>query len=113
LNKKLLRLLIASLLFISSFSFAQTGSQYLYVEIRGLSANRGVPELKKELQSINSIRSIEYCENAGLLIIETSSPVDSVRSNVNRLLHSLNYKYEMKSAIPIEEAHRICNRKSN
>jgi len=113
LNKKLLPLLITLPLFLSSICFALTGSEYLFVEIGGLSQQRGVPELKKELQSITEIKTIEYCEKAGLLIIETTTPIDSVRSKVNHLLHSLNYRYIIKSSIPIEEAHKICNRNSN
>ncbi|MFZ7115879.1 MAG: hypothetical protein ACO1G9_10900 [Bacteroidota bacterium] len=109
--KKLLRnLLLFPPLFLSIFSFADSDKAYLFVEIRGLSAVRGVPDLRKELTAISSIKTFEYCEKSGLLILGTDQSIDSLRSNVNRLLHSRNYHYVIKSPIPIDAARNICNR---
>ena len=112
MKTQLPQFLLILAIFLSVSSFAQTGNQYLFVEIRGLSAQRGVPELKKELDVIKAINSIEYCEKAGLLILHSENSIEAVRSEVNQLLHSLNYKYTIKSAIPIEEARKICSKNS-
>lgn len=107
--KSLLRTLIILSLFLMAIkSFGQTGTHYLYVEIRGLSAQRGVPELTQQLHSIPAVDSVSYCENVGLAIIHTKTPAVDSRSDINRLLHSLNYHYVIKSDIPIEEARKIC-----
>lgn len=111
LKKNLLHLLPVLALLLSSFTFADSAKEYLYVEIRGLSQQRGVPELKKEMAVISEISTIEYYEKSGLLIIGTNQSVDSLRSNVNRLLHQLNYHYTLKSTISIEEARNICTGK--
>lgn len=110
LKKNLHQLLLILALLLSSFTFADSAKEYLYVEIRGLSQQRGVPELKKELSTIPEISSFEYCDKAGLLILGTNESIDSLRSNVNRLLHRLNYHYIIKSSISIEDAKNICNR---
>ena len=110
LKKNLHQSLLILALLLSSFTFADSAKEYLYVEIRGLSQQRGVPELKKELSTITEISSFEYCDKAGLLILGTNDSIDSLRSNVNRLLHRLNYHYIIKSSISIEDAKNICNR---
>ena len=110
MKKLLLNTLIFLPLFLSTITFADSCKAYLFIEIRGLSTTRGVPELEKELTTIPSIKSFEYCEKSGLLILGTDQSIDSLRSTVNRLLHSRNYHYVITSAIPIEGARSICNR---
>jgi hypothetical protein len=112
---KLLILLFfpVSLLFTFSDSSAQSNGNYLFVEIRGLSPQRGVPELKEQLKAIPEIDGMEYCEKSGLTILHTKTSAVENRSKVNALLHSLNYKYTIKSEIPIEEARKICDKNSH
>jgi len=111
--KSPLLLLLGSLLLIISNSPAQTNGHYLFVEIRGLSPQRGVPELREQLKAIPAIDTIEYCEKSGLTILHTKTSAVENRSKVNALLHSLNYKYTIKSEIPIEEARKICDKNTH
>ena len=98
------------MLFFLSDAIGQSDGHYLYVEIRGLSEQRGAPELKAQLKTIAAIDVVDYCEKSGPTIIHTRSDAKSIRSHVNSLLHSLNYKYTIKSDIPIDEARKICEK---
>lgn len=109
----ILLFITVSLLLTLSDSSAKSNGNYLFVEIRGLSPQRGVPELKEQLKAIPEIDAIEYCEKTGLTILHTKTNADESRSKVNALLHSLNYKYVIKSEIPIEEARKICDKNSH
>lgn len=114
LNTVLLRFyFILSFVFLFSESYSQSDRHYLYVEIRGLSNQRGVPELRQELTATGVVDSVTYCENAGLAILHTVPPADSARTKINLLLHKLNYKYILKSEIPIEEARKLCGKFSH
>lgn len=112
MKSTLLFLTISLFLSISNI-LAQSGGKYLFVEIRGLSPQRGVPELREQLKVIPAIDNIEYCEKTGLTILHTETSAVEIRSKVNALLHSLNYKYTIKSEIPIEEARKICDKNSH
>lgn len=92
---------------------AQSGGHFLYLEIRGLSQQRGVPELKSQLQSIPAIDSVVYCENNGLVIVHTTTPASVSRRAVYNLLKNLNYHFYIKNDIPAEEAERICYRQNH
>lgn len=109
----ILLFITVSLLLTLSDSSAKSNGNYLFVEIRGLSPQRGVPELKEQLKAIPEIDAIEYCEKTGLTILHTKTNADESRAKVNALLHSLNYKYVIKSEISIEEARKICDKNSH
>jgi hypothetical protein len=112
LVKRLLPFITVLLLFVSNWSFAQNPHNYLFVEIPGLSRNRGVPELENQLKSIAGIDSLAYCDNVGLLIIRSNPNSTHLRAEVNKLLHSLNYHYTIKKTLPIEEAQKACMARS-
>lgn len=93
----------------SEFSFSQTKSNYIYIEIPGLTVDRGFPEFRQALVGISEIRSIQYCEKLGIAILQCNHHETNLEKNIAVALTKAHYKFHIKNPVAIESLVDVCN----
>lgn len=96
------------LITISVNSYAQVSDKIIYIEIQGLTTERGFPEVQAILMAIEKVHNVEYCQKLGIVIIEASSNSSGIEKSIHTKLKSANYKFIQKKNVSIEALEVPC-----
>lgn len=102
-----MKLISALALFIfillkSTCSFSQTNSRYIFIEVPGLTTERGFPEFNQLLSGLEQVNHIQYCQKLGVAIINVKTPSEGFEKTISIILRKSNYKFFIKEPVPIE-----------
>lgn len=111
------QLRLIALLLVCSFlvngTAKATAPSYIFVEVPGISLDRGFPQLRDELRALPELGEIDFCEGLGLAIIAVHGDTHQAKQRINSLLHKLRYKYAIKRDADIGAVRTLCERKSH
>lgn len=107
---KILTYLIFSVLtLISGFSYSQKSTKYVFVEIQGITVERGFPDVRQSLSVLPELITIQYCQQLGLAILQVNTGADHTEKNIAKILSKANYRFYIKEPVPIESLISPCH----
>lgn len=100
-------LLAICLLLISLKSYSQD-SRTIYIEVQGLSIERGFPELHQLITGLPEVLKVRYCEKLGLAIVDVHHDSLSTENKLKVILRKSNYRFFIKQNIPPHLLPDVC-----
>lgn len=94
---------------ISGISYSQKSTRFIYVEIQGLTVERGFPEVRQSLSILPELITIRYCQQLGLAILQVNNGPEHTERNISKILSKANYRFYIKDPVPIESLVTPCH----
>jgi len=107
--KTLTYLIFSILMLISGFSYSQKSTRYIFVEIQGLTVDRGFPDVRQSLSVLPERITIQYCQQLGLAILQVNNGAEHTEKNISKILSKNNYRFYIKKPVPIESLITPCH----
>lgn len=80
----------------------------IYIEVQGLSTERGFPEFRQLITGLQEVYEVRYCEKLGLAILDVQKDSITTENKLRVILRKSNYRFYIKQAIPAYLLPDIC-----
>ena len=103
--RKIILLLIILLYYCNSYS---QETRNIYIEIQGLSKERGFPEFRQLIIGLPEVYAVRYCEKLGLAILDVDRDSLTTENKLKFILKKSNYRFYIKNDIPSYLLPEVC-----
>ena len=103
--------LILFFLTLTNILRAQDSSSLIYVEIPGLTIERGFADVRQSLSPIREIIGYDYCTKLGIAIFKINGDQQTTKLKIAKALSKNHYSYYIKNNISQEKLNRYCELK--
>jgi hypothetical protein len=111
--KHLYKTLTATLLFlgVSTVCYSQTTSSVhnLIIQVPGIAASRGMPEIKNKIEALNGVRVYAFCKSQYLIFVKVDKAKQPDDKAIYEALRSLHFNFNVKPEADFEKALSTCS----